>query len=208
MNISPIILNLLLLVSCSSTKLVSTWKNPEIGVFKTYKVLVVGMAQDETVRRLFESRLMQRLKEQGIEAMRSTALFEVAFRTSQRSEEDLNKVEQELLYKGFDAIILTKITGIENKKTLRENMNKIDALFSRFSSDYLEHQNLYYSPEPFKSYTIYHAETSLYCICVDKERELIWKGNVDITQPKDKDTAIAAYIKLMTDAMKEEEVIF
>ena len=53
-------------------------------------------------------------------------------------------------------------------------------MFVRFSNDYLEHQDIYYDPEYYDSFNIYHAETSLYCICVGKEINLIWRGEVDV----------------------------
>ncbi|NAY92729.1 hypothetical protein GTQ34_12455 [Muricauda sp. JGD-17] len=198
----------LLLMGCSGTKLVSTWKNPDIVLFDAYKVLVVGMAQDENTRIEFESRLVEKLEEHGVEAMRSMDLFDVEFTLSEQTEEELNKVEEQLLDKGFDAILFTKVVGTENKRTFKERMNNIDALFVRFSSDYLEHQDIYYDPRYYDTFNIYHAETSLYCICVGKERELIWRGNIDVTEPSNVDKTIDIYIKLITGAMAEEDVIF
>lgn len=198
----------LVLVGCSSTKLVSTWKSPETGRFDAYKVLVVGVAQDKKVRTGFESELVQKLRKKGIETIRSIDLLEVAFTASKKSEEDLNKVEQLLLDRGFDAILFTKIVGVESKKTFRERVNRVNTLFNTFSRDYLEHQNLYNSPEPFEAFTVYHVETSLYCICPGKARELLWKGNFEVTQSKNLKKIIAAYSKRLLNAMEEQEVLF
>ncbi|RDY58676.1 hypothetical protein [Flagellimonas nanhaiensis] len=198
----------LLLMSCSSTKLVSTWKNPEIVLFDAYKVLVVGMAQDENVRVDFETRLVQKFSDNGVEAMRSIDLFDVEFTSSEKSEDELTEVEQQLLDKGFDAILFTKVVGTENRRTFRERMNNIDAMFTRFSSDYLEHQDIYYDPGYYETFNLYHVETSLYCICVGKERELIWRGNLEVMEPANMDKAIDTYLKLITGAMSEQDVIF
>ncbi|WP_222983143.1 hypothetical protein [Flagellimonas meishanensis] len=198
----------LLLLGCSTTKLVSTWKNPEIVLFDAYKVLVVGMAQDENTRIEFESRLVDKLQDNGVEAMRSIDLFDVEFTASEQSEQELTQVEEQLLDKGFDAILFTKVVGTENKRTFKERMNNIDALFVRFSSDYLEHQDIYFDPRYYDTFNIYHAETSLYCICVGKERELIWRGNIDVTEPSNVDKTIDTYIKLITGAMAEQDIIF
>ncbi|MDC6367125.1 MULTISPECIES: hypothetical protein [Flavobacteriaceae] len=199
---------LLLLVGCSSTKLVSTWKNPDVVLFDAYKVLVVGMTQDENARIEFETRLVEKLNWEDVEAMRSIDLFDVEFTSSEKSEEELNNVEQQLLDKGFDAILFTKIVGTENKRTFRERMNNIDAIFTQFSSDYLEHQDIYYDPEYYETFNVYNAETSLYCICIGKERELIWRGNIDVSEPANVDKAIDDYIKLITNSMAEQDVIF
>lgn len=202
------LLSLLLLVGCSSTKLIDTWKSPEVETFKAYKILVVGMAQDEDVRTAFESTLVQKLQEKGIEASRSLDLFRVAFTPSKISGEALDAVEQLLLDKGFDAILFTKLTGVEHKKTLREKMYRIETLFSSFSGDYLAYQHLEEPPEPFEAFPVYHAETAVYCICVEKARELLWRGNIAVIRPKNIEKATTTYIKRVTEAMEAQKVIF
>jgi len=195
-------------MGCSSTKLVGTWKNPDIVLFDAYQVLVVGMIQDDNARMEFETKFADALKEQGVDAMRSIDLFDVEFTTSKRSEQELEEVEEQLLDKGFDAILFTKVIGTENRRTFKEHLNNVDKMFVRFSNDYLEHQEIYYDPEYYDSFNIYHAETSLYCICVGKERNLIWRGEVDVTEPSNANKAIDAYVKLITKSMGEQDVIF
>ncbi|MBO0322974.1 hypothetical protein J0X14_11765 [Muricauda sp. CAU 1633] len=202
------VIGILLLMSCSSTKLVSTWKNPDIVLFDAHKVLVVGLAQDENIRMEFESRLADKLEEKQIEAMRSIDVFDVEFTSAQRSEEEIALVEQQLLDKDFDAILFTKVVATENKRTLKEKVHNIDRMFMRFSTDYLEHQDIYYDPESYDSFNIYHVETSLYCICDGKEMELIWRGDLDVTETVKVDKTIDTYIKLITDKMGEQEIIF
>ncbi|WP_190811061.1 hypothetical protein [Flagellimonas sp. S3867] len=208
MKTKLLILSILILSGCSSTKLVSTWKNPDIVLFDAYKVLVVGMAQDENVRIEFETRLKERLNKKGVEAMRSIDLFDVQFTSSEKSEKELSEVEQQLLDKGFDAILFTKVVGTENKRTFRERMRNLNNMYTDFSNDYLEHQDIYYDSGYYETFNIYQTETSLYCICVDKERELIWRGNIDVSEPVNMDKTIDSYIKLIAEKMKEQEVLF
>ncbi len=208
MKTKLIALFILMLSGCSSAKLVSTWKNPDIVLFDAYKVLVVGMAQDENVRIEFETRVKNRLDQKGIDAMRSIDLFDVKFTSSKMSEQELSTVEQQLLDKGFDAILFTKVIGTENKRTFRERLRNIGDMYTNFSNDYLDHQNIYYDAEYYKTFKIYRAETSLYCICVDKERELIWRGNIDVPEPVDMNKTIDSYIKLIENKMQEQEVLF
>ncbi|WP_228236933.1 hypothetical protein [Allomuricauda sp. M10] len=208
MKFKTFIIGLLLLMGCSSTRLVGTWKNPDIVLFDAYQVLVVGMFRDDHARMEFETKFVDELKKQGVDAMRSIDLFDVDFTSSQRSEKEIEEVEEQLLEKGFDAILFTKVVGTENRSTFKEHLNNIDKMLVRFSNDYLEHQDIYYDPEYYDSFNIYHAETSLYCICVGKERDLIWRGEVDVTEPKNVEKAIDSYIKLITKSMGDQEVIF
>ncbi|MHA7863556.1 hypothetical protein [Flagellimonas marinaquae] len=201
-------LSLLLLMGCSSTKLVGTWKNPDTVIFDAYQVLVVGMTQEDATRVEFETKFADALKSQGVDAVRSIDLFDVEFTSAERSEQELAEVEEQLLDKGFDAILFTKLVGMENRRTFKEHLNDMDKLFMRFSTDYLEHQDIYYDPEYYDTFSIYHAETSLYCICIGKEIELIWRGEVNVTEPNNINKAIDSYIKLVTKSMGEVDVIF
>lgn len=198
---------LFILAGCSSTRMISDWKNPDIVIFDAYKVLVVGMTNDEQARIEFETKLVDEIISWNIEAVRSVDLFDVDFTSSMRSEKDLDIVEQQLLDKDFDAILLTKILGSENRKTFRKKISSLNNYY-RFSDDYLNHQPVFYEDDYYDNYIIYHAETSLYCICVDKERELIWRGAIDITDPIDISKTINDYIELLTKSMEEQQIIF
>lgn len=203
-----IVILLIALMGCSSTELVENWKNPDIVLFNADKVLLVGMTQNMEAREEYETKLHKEFKERGVEAMRSIDLFDVEFTSSERSEEELARVQQQLLDKGFDAILFTKVVGMENIESFRKSMANLDEYYGGFEEDYLQHQNIYYDSEYYDDYSIYHTETSLYCICIEKERELIWRGSIDISDPIDAKKTINDYIKLVVLAMEEQDLIF
>jgi len=198
----------LLLVGCASTQLISNWKNPDIVLFHANKVLIVGMAQNEKVRLDFETKMKNEFTKRDVEAFRSVDLFDVEFVNSSRSEEELSNVEQQLLDKDFDAILFTKVVGSTSKQTFSNKMSEINQLYGTFKDDYIEHQDIYYDDEYYDNNTIYNVETSLYCICVDKERDLIWRGIVEIENPEKINKAIKDYIDLVVTVMEEQDLIF
>ncbi len=203
-----IILAAFLLAACSTTQLVSNWKNPDIVLFDAYKVLIVGMTQNEDVRVEFENKLKREFDKRGIEDVRSIDLFDVKFTSAERSEEELTEVEDQLLAKDFDAILFTKILGSENKQTLRTKLSEIEGYYDMFRDDYLQNQGIYREDKLYDTYTVFHAETALYCICVGKERQIIWKGAIDITDPRDFKKSASDYVKLVVLAMEEQDLIF
>ncbi len=199
---------LVILASCSDTSLVENWKDPDIVLFYANKVLLVGMTQNEDVRVDFESQLKKEFDKKDVEAMRSIDLFDVRFTDSRRTEEELDTMEQSLLDKDFDAILLTKITGSENRQSFRKSVAQWSNFKGRFRDDYLRNQEIYYDPDYYDDFTVYHAETSLYCICEGKERALIWRGSIDIADPANIDRTVKDYIKLVVEAMEEQDLIF
>ncbi|HMB65118.1 MAG TPA: hypothetical protein VKN36_18710 [Eudoraea sp.] len=198
----------IILMGCSSAELVENWKNPDIVIFDASKVLVIGMTDNENARDKFERKLKKEFNKRNVEAMRSIDVFDVDFTNSKRSEKELDEVEESLLDKGFDAIVLTKITGAENRKTLTRSVNELYNSMEGFKEDYRQHQDIYYEEDYYQNYKVYHAETSLYCICVGKERSLIWRGAIDIVDPRNIEKTIDDYIDLVVLAMEEQDLIF
>jgi len=203
-----IFLLVLIFMGCSSAELVENWKNPDIVLFDAYKVLLVGMTQNESARIDFETRLKAEFDKRGVESMRSIDLFDVRFTNSKRTEKELDEVERSLLDKDFDAILLTKIIGSESRQSFRKTMANLNNYSDGFKEDYRRHQDIYYDQEYYERYTVYHAETSLYCICEGKERSLIWRGTIDIMDPNDIEKTVDDYVKLVVVAMEEQDLIF
>ena len=191
----------LMLMGCSSISLVENWKNPDIVLFNANKVLIVGMAQDKNNRESFETKLQHEFSERGVEAWRSIDIFDLSLTDSRKTENELDNVEQSLLDKDFDAILLTKITGSENRESFVKSIAGWDDHLSRFNDDYLEHQGIYYDDNYYEKFTVYHAETTLYCICEGKERAMIWRGIIEITEPDNIEKAIKDYVKMVIIAI-------
>ncbi|MRX66187.1 hypothetical protein [Maribacter luteus] len=198
----------LLMLGCSSAELVENWKNPDIVIFNANKVLIVGMTYNKDARMEYETKLRDQFEARNVEAMRSIDVFDVDFTSSERSEQELSDVEQQLLDKDFDAILFSKVIGVENVEKNRRLLNNLDRYNRGFDEDYLSSQRIYYEPDEHETFAVYHAETSLYCICPGKERELIWRGSIDILDPVDIEDVIDDYIKLVITAMEDQDLIF
>ena len=91
---------------------------------------------------------------------------------------------------------------------LNQKLADIERTNERFKDDYMSHQDIYYDDDYYDQYTVYLVETSLYCICVGKERELIWRGVIEITDPIVVNKTIDQYIGLVVREMEDQELIF
>jgi hypothetical protein len=70
-RIAPLLV-LLLLAACAATSIDGTWIRPGFaGTRLAGSVFVVGVARDETVRRLYEDEMAARLAARGVKALRS-----------------------------------------------------------------------------------------------------------------------------------------
>jgi hypothetical protein len=201
------LLSALLLMNCSTTELVDVWKNPTVDSLFVSKVLIVGMTSNIDARKQFEEKMKKEFESRGVEAVMSLELFEPTFTIEKKSKEELRTVEKILATSYFDAILFTKIKGVENKTVYTETFKDKEYLDIKFKDDYYANQEIYYNPEYYKKFNIYHAETSFYCICPVKERELIWKGSIDIVDPSSIQETVNDYVNLLVFALEEDNLL-
>ena len=197
----------LLVSGCSSVRLESSEKDSDIVLFHSNKLLVVGMSSDPASREAFESRLRDAFQARGVETVRSIDLFDVAFIESERSEQELDEFERQLLDRDFDAILLTKVIGSATRATLRKKIREVGESYDRFSEDYLLHQGIYFDRSYYELATDFYTETSLYCICEGKERDLIWRAGILISNPKNIDKVVSDYVGMLLKEMENLQLI-
>ena len=196
----------LLLFNCS-TELVDSWKNPEIETYQPTKVFVIGMASNVEARQGFENQLKSAFQWRGAEATASLDFFGSSVMTDKMSEAQLDTLESKLLDDGFDTVLITKVIGVDQKIRYKQNYDGFDSTYKKFKEEYLMYQDIYYNPDYYEEYKLYHTETSMYCICPTKERELIWKGYIDVTDPQNVQDIINEYVNLVIIALEEEQLL-
>lgn len=206
-NLFLLLLITISLNSCNTTQLIEQWKNPEIDRLSVSKVLIVGLTPNIETRRKFENRLKEELESRGIEAVISLDIFEPSFRVEKKSKEELKVIENILTTNYFDAVLLSKVKGVEDRVIYSKNYISKESLDIKFKEDYYNHQEIIDNPKYYEKYKIYNAETSLYCICPTKDRELIWKGSIDIIDPRSVDKTIDDYINLLVIALEEQGLL-
>ena len=197
----------ILMASCNSTQLMDYWKNPDIEVFETSKILIVGITPNNSARKLFEKRLVSEYNSRDIEAVMSIDLFKKSFTTSEQSESDLLEIEEKLLNQGFDAVLITKIIGSEDREAYYKSFNDELKMNNSFKDDIFESQHIYQNKEYYELYKVYNAETSLYCICSERTRDLIWKGYIDIIDPKSVKKTTDDYVKQIMFVLEDLQLI-
>ncbi|EDM45178.1 hypothetical protein SCB49_03619 [unidentified eubacterium SCB49] len=192
---------------CTSTKLTQQYKNPETDNFLANKVLVVGITADKNLRRIYESDMVDYLEKNEVIAVKSIDFFETSFTDNDQSLKQLNEIENKLLEAGFDAILFTKITGKESKITLVEAYQNFSKNNQTFEDYYYRNQHVY-RKEQQERYQVYTTETSLFCICPGKERELLWSGNIELVDANKIKSNINSYINVLFSTLKENNLLF
>jgi len=196
-----------LFLGCSSTQLMDTWKNPDFDTYSPNKILIIGITSNSDAREKFEEQLKKEIELMGTEAMTSLEFFGPSFIADKKTEEQLSILEDSLTSQGFDTILLTKIVGVEDKVAYSKNYDSYGETYRKFREDYVMHQDIYNNPDYYREYTVYHAETSMYCICPTEDRELIWKGYIDIVDPQSINETVDDYVEQVIAVLQEQLLI-
>lgn len=205
-RLSTFLIIIILFASCSSSRLVDDYVNPETSNFQANKVLVVGLTPDGGLQRQFEYSLQQALEAGGVIAVKSVDFFGEPAHEINRSEENLASIEKQLLNAGFDAVLFSKVTGQESKVTMAQSYRNLTKSFESFNDYYNENRPVYDTGQ-LEDYPVYNTETSLYCLCPGREHDLIWRGKIDIVDPPRATTTIRDYVRTLMRAFRKNHLL-
>ncbi|MDN3677801.1 hypothetical protein QWY90_10820 [Flavobacterium paronense] len=164
-----------LINSCSSTQIISSWRDPDKQIHSGdwKKVLVVALLRNETNRRRAEDEMVKYLHAKGI-----TSYSYLGENFNPKNEEALrNKIKND----GFDAAITMRLIDVDKEKIYTPEQHYMYPVYYRDFSHYYYRSWGYYSTPGY--YTItkkFIIETVIYSIPDDK---IIWSGITETYDP-------------------------
>jgi len=165
---------LLFVTACAATTLKAVWRNPEFAGRRLQKVLVVSVCREDTYRRIFEDSLTRQLRAHGVAAQPGYALF------PEGGAVDKRKINSEIKAKGFDALIISMVTGQETRQTYRpggfyqaDGFYEPPMFFRTWYPYYARSYDFIHQPAYVEEYKVLTVETNVYDTSSD---ELIWSG--------------------------------
>ena len=198
---------LLLVLSCSSTKMVDSWKSQEYNNYRPKKVLIVGVTENLTARKKFESQLKIELKNRGVNAVESYDVFTPTFTSLKQTEEDIQKEVEKIHNNGFDAVLISAVKGVNEKTTYTGDRFVTDYYWRRFGRYYYLYQDVYFDRGYYNKYKIYNIEASLYNLKENNDKSLIWVASYNIVDPSTINTTVNDYVKAIIKSLENEGII-
>lgn len=158
------LLSSLLLTACSTTSLDGSWTRPEVaGKRLQGPVLVVGVARDDTVRRVYEDEMVARLSARGVEAQRSYELVPEAL-----TKDTVEHLQQAARKAGATHILSTAVIGQERETVVYQDPFVYGG-WGGYPGWYGSYWGMAYRVHPdVRTYTIYIAQTALTEVATDR----------------------------------------
>jgi hypothetical protein len=165
----------LILLGCSNTSIVSSWKAPDASAtpdtFK--KVMIAIFVKDESTRRYAEDRMSKK----------NTAFYPShPYFTSRELMDDTDYCQKRMVDEGFDAIITMQLVNVE------ESANYVPG---SYSGGYWGYHGMaypgYYTPGYYSVDHKYVISTNVFSL---KEDKLLWSGVTSTLNPTSIDQTI------------------
>jgi hypothetical protein len=176
-KIIVVILFTVFISSCKSTKIVSSWSEPEkeVKISNLNKVLVVALFQNETSRRKAEDQMVGYLKGKGVVSYNYL-------------NENFNKNNQEAIQAliradNFDAAITMRLIDVDKEQVYVPSNTMLNSpvYYRNFSGYYYRNYPFYYQNGYYANTKTYTVETIVFSIIQDK---IIWSGLTKTTNPE------------------------
>lgn len=198
---------ILLSISCSSTKMIDTWVSKEHINYQPKKVLVIGVTDNLTARKIFEEELTSKLINRGINAVESYNVFAPSFTHLKQNEEDIENEIQKLNNEGFDAILISVVKGVDEKTFYSGNTLYRDYYWRRFGRYYYLYQDIYLIDGYYDKYKVYHIEASLYNLKENNDKSLVWVASYDVVEPEKITSTVKNYVTAIIKSLEQEQII-
>ena len=189
-----------LFISCGGgSKVIGTWKNDQITINKIDKILLIGVAKDPWVRKMFESELKEEFLDYGVEAVSSLEIVS--------PDEKITKENFEIYFgkENFDAALVTHVVAENIERTRVYNYTPSYGYYG-FHGYYNSVYTYAYNPSP--GYIVEQKNVNLETNVFDiNSKELAWSAISETFDARRASDIIDPVVQIIVDEMQSDGLI-
>lgn len=184
---------------CASTRLVGTWSEPSYKN-KIQKILVVGMAQNESIKRSYESTLANSIRGAGAQAEPAGDLLPAGTEATKES------ITAAISGKGYDTVLVTRLVSKKDEQRYVPGTPYPGphSYYQGFPDYYMNVYPTVYSPGYLVNDTIVNLETNVYETSAGK---LVWAVMSESFNPDDVNKEIESLSDVLVKQMKKDGLL-
>jgi hypothetical protein len=184
---------ILLAASCSSTKIVSSWRDPDVTVntAEINKFMVAALLKNQSVRRKVEDDMASYYPGKAVQSYKEFGEGEM------KDSDDV--YNQKLKSEGFDGVVIMRLLQV-NKQT-HYVPGSYPAYYMTWRGYYRIAWPAFYSPGYYTTDKTYNVEVNVYS---SKRNKLIWSATTSTMNPNGNEELFAKVIKTIKDKMDKE----
>jgi hypothetical protein len=197
----------MVLAACSSTMITGSWKNPDF-TGKVEKVYVVGIAKQETTRRIFEDGFSKQLATLGATGIPSYDDLKI------NEETDQDVIAARIKTNGADSVLMARAVGKRTEQVVNPGYVSgpgyggrgyyPDPYYRNYGGYYSRSYDVVYQPATVSEYQIITIEANLYSAA---SGELIWSAQLETVVEANLDALINDFIAVVTKDLKDKGLL-
>ena len=202
----------MLLGACSSTRITGSWKNPDF-TGKVEKVYIVGIAKQETTRRIFEDGFSKELAALGATGMPSYGDLEINQETSQ------DVIAGRIKANGADSVLMARAISSRTEQVVNPGYVSgpaygpgyagrgyyyPDPYYRDYGGYYARSYDIVYQPATVSEFKVVTIEANLYSAA---SGELIWSAQLETVVEANLTTLINDFIKVVTKDLRDNGLL-
>ena len=197
----------MVLGACSSTSITGSWKNPDF-TGKVEQVYVIGIAKQETTRRIFEDEFSKQLAVLGVTGMPSYTDLKINEETNQ----DL--IAAKMKANGVDAVLMARAVSSRTEQVVNPGYVSgpaygrgyyyPDPYYRHYGGYYARSYDIVYQPATVSEFQIVTIEANLYSAA---SGELIWSAQLETVVEANLSSLINDFIKVVTRDLREKGLL-
>lgn len=186
-----------------STKLITSWKNPEYSGQAFHRILVLGMSAKPGVRADFEDALSKLVTREGVEAIPGNTIL----LRPEGSKLDISYLKSQVKTFKIDAVIVSRLVKVDKSITYVPGQPYMPyPYYGSFYGYYGAVYPMVYTPDYLREDTTVRVETNVYAV-TSGEGQLVWTGVSDTFNPRSADKVIAALSQLIVKQLQKEGIV-
>jgi len=188
------------LAACGAvTKIPVAWRNPGYEGAPYQRIFVIGVAQSDANRRLFEDRFAAVLSSGGAVASPSYGTLPQSERLSE------SEIRGAIRGGGYDAVVVTRLLGVEEKtEYVPPRTYTVPRYYGGYYGYYGSTWDVVHEPGYYKDHTIVRLETNLYDV---GSGELVWSGQSETFDASSVEDIIDSATKAVAKRLGKEGLI-
>jgi hypothetical protein len=203
--------------SCSSVKVLDSWKSDNISTIKENNFLIVARANSPQARIAFENEIVSQMESNGYKATASFSKFGDLKPNEPKSDPDKEKLKEILKLEGFDAVVLTVMKDYQEETRVQQEGGYYAGgnYYGYYPRYYGGFYPYYYNPLSYhslgnyveESYTtstskLYILETTVYNLNEAENQQLVAVITSQIDNPQTAGGAAKEYVKEISKKLK------
>lgn len=158
-------------------------------------VLIIGVSEQQTNRRIFEDTFVNELRERNVVATASATVLEADEKISKET------VETAIAGKSIDTVLVTRLLGVEDRQSYHEPTT---ARYYRGYYTYYSQSWNYANSGYYRQYQVLKLETNVYDV---KTNRLVWSMQSESVDPQSATQVIEDQIKLVIDTLSDRGLL-